>query len=492
MKNDRKYRRIKALGIILVMGLLLGACGGGSPESGASASSGKTEEAEGSSKETAVEIVGISDGETSEGAAAETGEAQAGSETVPEIGYDGDNVIISPGKTESMNGWFHLEMDLTNNNDKEINFRMYPLLINGQTVVSEGCFEEIGAGAKMQRQIDFSLETLTFAGIAEIRSIMGFCDVISKEDESDILKEQPVFLYFDENAGNGALPEHSGNVAYDKDNVKISYLGSYRGEYSKRLTAVWLVSNASQEELNVGISDENVKIDGEVPKGKYISGDGTTLPAGKNAFVTAYVVDEETYSEAPYETADAEFMVFSDQRDTELIPFHLTAEGDTVACRTDEPYPYSYKAKIVCDTVRTLSNDKLEEYHSYYHEEYSDILTGLTDEAKFKKSAGYTKDMFAGYGVGDFIKGMEEADFVEMILDEDDEYVNLILVIRDLDDMENVLALQEAGYWTLEDPVHTRYLSVEKVVQRSLEAEGAETVQPEEFDDLKLHTGLIE
>ncbi|MBQ6469154.1 MAG: hypothetical protein IJJ50_03765 [Lachnospiraceae bacterium] len=489
MKKDRKYWRIQALGIILVMGLLLGACGGSSPESGASPSSGKTEEAAGSSEDTPVEIVGISDGETSEGAASE---AQSESETVPEIGYDGDNVIISPGKAELKNGWFHLEMDLTNNNERGIRFRLYPLLINGQTVVSEGCFEEIEAGAKAQSQIDFITETLAFAGIAKIRSIMGYCSVTSKDDESEILGKQPVFLYFDENAEKPAFPEHSGNVSYDKNNVKISYLGSYRGEYSGSLTAVWLVSNDSQEELNVGISDENVKIDGEVPKGKYISGDGTTLPAGKNAFVTVYVVDEETYSEAPYETADAEFMVFSDQRDTELIPFHLTAEGDTVACRTDEPYPYSYKAKIVCDTVRTLSNDKLEEYHSYYHEEYSDILTGLTDEAKFKKSAGYTKDMFAGYGVGDFIKGMEEADFVEMILDEDDEYVNLILVIRDLDDMENVLALQEAGYWTLEDPEHTRYLSVEKVVQRSLEAEGAETVQPEEFDDLKLHTGLIE
>ena len=472
-KRDEKQGKLFRLCTALLISLCLTACGSGSA-GGAKPESGAAEE------------------KTPETAEQPSEAAEQAAEPAEEFvtGYTGNGITVTAAELEADEYYASVDFAITNESEETLNIDIYPLLINGEILVSDGAFETIAPGETIEVSPLITVDKLKFAGITSVETIQGYLEI---KDESYQLVAEPelIGLYAGEGkASEAGHAEHSAEVVYDRDGIKISHLGTYSSPYDKE--ALFLVSNETEKRLSVGVEDG--LIDGKSPEDRIISWDGATLTPGGKGLVSVYVLNGESYEIAEFETADVELMLNTYDSDElwEYLPLHLTENGETIEVAAGEPYDPREKPKTSY-TVLNLSaslQTGVEEYLMIYSDQ-DDTLTGIIDEVRFAKSEGYEEDIYDYVDLETAFPGISECSFVDLVKDEDDEYYYFITVFRDLDDPANARSMHDIGYLQMDHPDAGLRVAASSLVA-SYESVNAEVMDPAEYEGLGLHTNLMD
>lgn len=348
-----------------------------------------------------------------------------------------------------------LSCDITNNGSEPLSLKMLPLLINGE-VTADGYYITLSPSEPKQVEYTIDMEEYAFAGLKEIKTIDAFLEF---EDEDGYPVADPEIIRLVQNDANPAAPslQHSTNVVYDADGIKMSYLGSFMSTYEEN-KAVYLVSNDSEKTIHVDNDYTFSMVDGTLEDKskdkKEISCFSEEIPPGTKSLFTLSVMDSEDYTPTSFETADTRILFRHTKayKDFAEIPVHLTMEGDSILSSVDDSY-YNDYFSTACDTYQLPTQNQLNEYFIFYYEKGSRNLQGIVDETVIPKSTGISREdlEISLKKVKENYSGIDSLDFVEFMIDDDEENFYIFIIGRELDDSYNFRDFINTGYLRLPD-----------------------------------------
>ena len=176
-----------------------------------------------------------------------------------------------------------------------------------------------------------------------------------------------------------------------------------------------------------------------------------------------------------------------------IISALLTCSASVAAKTADNPLLQLEEAlnnldPIIGHTVyETASGDEYTEYTTVYYGDKKRILSALTLETQFDKSAGYTKEMLDEMDIDEIYPGFSSMSCSREIVTENEDTVSLILVFRDLDELKNSQEMVDYGFLYLKND--EEQLTEEKLfdadsIMQDLEENGAKLVDIGDYKEL--------
>lgn len=416
-------------------------------------------------------------------AAAETGTGAESDETAPDdpytivlpegfedgLVYQKNDVTIQISDYSTTDSIQVLSCDITNNGSKSLRLNMLPLLINGE-VTADGYYISLDPSEPEHIEFFIDVEEYAFAGLKEIKTIDAF---LQFEDEEGNSVTDPELIRLVQNDASPAAPslQHSADVVYDADGIKMSYLGSFINLFDEN-RAVYLVSNDSGKTICVDDDYSFSVVDGvsedKSEEKKKISCLSKDVPSGTKSLFTLSAMDGEDYSPTSFETMDTRILLSDRENYKEfaVIPVHLTMEGDSILSSADDSY-YNDYFSTACDVYQLPPQNQFNEYYIFYYEKGTRNFRGIIDETVIPKSTGITRENLemAESKYKENYSGISELDFVEFKIDEDDENLYLIFIARELDDYYNLRELCATGYLPMSNPDSHDPVPVDEYIQ---------------------------
>ena len=324
MKKVRRHWKSLLLCTVLILAMLLTACGGSGSSGGNGGNSGNSGDTGAGAGTAGGDTVGSNDG-------------SAGADGVI---YDANGIEIMLTNVTEGEGYDFLDFEVTNKGSKALAVELYPLVINNAISVSEGVLNEVGPGETVQDSVFLDLTPLEFVGISSIGTVDGYIVFNDPANHYEPIGEPERITILKGGSGVSA-PDlaHSDQIIFDSDGVCVSYLGSY-ADGSNGPTAVYFVTNKTEDVVNIGTLYSEEIIDGKLAEDRFMSFKGATIMPGDCTLVMASVLDSETYESAAFNTLDMEIRVSTDNDNwiPKQIPCHLKMEGDKLALTADAPY----------------------------------------------------------------------------------------------------------------------------------------------------------
>ncbi|MBQ3663684.1 MAG: hypothetical protein II914_06065 [Clostridia bacterium] len=254
--------------------------------------------------------------------------------------YDGNGIVVTVTAIEEVDSMYFFGFEIRNNNAADRGITMDYFFVNGMMVPSYGVAELVHSGETVTSEVMISKDALLFAGIPEVGTIKVLLRI---EDENyDIIEEDILIPLYTADESLICDPQPAGAILYDKNNVRLSFQGSFTTEYSGQ-TLFFLLENGSDQTLNFELADyDSKKATGTGSKETVISADFATLPAGTKGLCSVNMFDGETYENVTFETLDMDSVVKLEGQYTEHVPIHVIANGDTIIATADEPYYPDY------------------------------------------------------------------------------------------------------------------------------------------------------
>lgn len=251
--------------------------------------------------------------------------------------YDKNDVTVDVKEVSLQDSYFYMTFDIRNNQKREVNVSISPLIVNDALVFNEGMFATAESGQTVEGYVLFSVERLAPAGISFVQKLQGYLTLMA--DYDPITEPELLTLIPGKSDAGPDLIEHSSEIIYDAQGVIISYLGLHSDSYLGN-SPVFLVSNDSNETVYLDTPFREEKIDGTPSANRMLMlTGGKTLPQYKE-LVYASVFDSETYESEKFTSLDFELIVCFDNERwlQEQIPIHLKAEGNTYAFSAEKAY----------------------------------------------------------------------------------------------------------------------------------------------------------
>ena len=150
MKKVRRHWKSLLLCTVLILAMLLTACGGSGSSGGNGGNSGNPGDTGAGAGTAGGDTVGSNDG-------------SAGADGVI---YDANGIEIMLTNVTEGEGYDFLDFEVTNKGSKALAVELYPLVINNAISVSEGVLNEVGPGETVQDSVFLDLTPLEFVGIS--------------------------------------------------------------------------------------------------------------------------------------------------------------------------------------------------------------------------------------------------------------------------------------------------------------------------------------
>lgn len=360
IRNKQWKMRIPCAALILI--LLLAACGKGSAPSGGTGSAGGAAAAPGTAS--------TGEAVTDTASAPETPSAEPGG-----VIYDENDIQITLTGFSKEEGFSFLDFDITNKGSRMLDLELYPFVINNAVSVSEGVFESLEPGSTIQGETHIETDILNYAGISSIESVDGYLQLKDPENGYEPIAERvriPIMAGGGGDSAASAPVTHSDQVIYDKDGIRVSYLGSFQSAHSG-IKAVFFATNDTSDSVNIGTPYQEESIDGKPVEDRFMSFDGATIMPGDCSLTTAAVLNTETYEPADFTTLDTEIIVSSNiqTRAPEQVPVHLKLEGDALSMTADSPYV----------------TEEAQEYQKMLQEQEAEIEAGAKHDEELAANA---------------------------------------------------------------------------------------------------------
>ena len=343
LKNRKKKTVLLCTALCFM--LLLAACGG-SADSGAAGGAERKDKKSLTEALTGSSAVQEADTGTETNAAADTGAEAPDSASASFEGgvvYDANDIVITITGTDVHEGYTLVHADITNSGSRELMVSLYPLVVNHTVSVSDGLSETVAPGGTVQSEVYIDLTPLQMAGISSLQSLEGYIMLEETDNYNPVTGTERILLLDDGSGGTPAPAAHSDQVVYDRDGIRISYLGFYDrypdgSEAGKH--AVFMVSNETEYKANIGTPYREERIDGASSEDKYMVFSGATVMPGDCSLVSAYIVDYETFNPTDYSTAEADMEITTEDphRVAERLPFRMENTGDSLTVTCGEVY----------------------------------------------------------------------------------------------------------------------------------------------------------
>ena len=379
-----------------------------------------------------------------------------------------------------------VDCDITNNGSEAVEFKMLPLLINGE-VTADGYFTEVKPSATEKMDFYIDLDILNFAGLKEIRTIDTWVSIKKEAEESYSEPELIRLVQNNPDQGDPVL-QHSQDVLYDEGGIKLSYLGSFVSDNQDN-NAVFLVSNDTDKTIRTDTDYNYELVDGKPRGEKGIGCFPPSTPAGRKSLLSIRVHNSEDYSPASFESADTRLLITDDQyNELAAVPVHLTMDNDQILFTPGDSYYQEYQ-RPGYDVCKLPGANGMDEYLTVFYDKATGTLQGMIDELYLPKSLGVKKEDIESISFEDNYPGFDALDFKEVVFDEDNENIRLIIILRDLNDTANLNALSKTGFLLKGDNYYYEGLSAASLLQ-AFEEKGAERIDQEDFESLGLHFDL--
>jgi len=397
----------------------------------------------------------------------------------PGLIYDTDDLTIRFMNLNTESTYSEIQLQVTNHKEKEISFVLDKIIINDEIATDGIFYENIPAGGTIEASATLDTEMLVNKGLDKIGKLQGYLTV--RDEEYDTMTDQELITIY-EDPSVSVNPLNPSEVIYLKSGIIVSYEGIAENGYNNQQFS-FLVENSSTEPIEVSFESDIFKLNEEYDFNKSVNGSYITVPVGKKALISGFIYDKDALEPVAFDSADLWLTFDTGNRPALYVPIHMTREEETVSATAGDPYIYGELSHM---TYRINAEYNYEEYLTFYYDRLYNRLEGITDEAKYFKSEGYTKEYFETEDVKKAISVYDDLAFEETIMDETETTIDLIWIFRDLANPDNLKQMHEIGYLTLANPDNPAALNAEAMFKLYDDAE-MEKIDPSEYEELNLH-----
>ena len=211
----------------------------------------------------------------------------SGDATIEELVLVDESDVKITAKELSFDDYYvSIDVLIENNSSEDLTFSVDQSSVNDSMIYAY-MSADVAAGKKANDSIEFYNEDLEFAGIDTIAKFDLIFDIYTTEDYDDYLTTDPVVLETSEADSYTAKVDESGEVAYDKDGIKIVIQGKTDKESYYGTGIKIYVENTTKK--NVYVSSEDVSVNGFMVD-PYFSVD---VASGKHAYEAMTFSDDD-------------------------------------------------------------------------------------------------------------------------------------------------------------------------------------------------------
>lgn len=170
--------------------------------------------------------------------------------------YDENKVKIYAKNISYEDYSSNINLLIENNYDKDLTVNVEGIAING-CMINSYLGAEVAAGKKVNDCIEIYDSDLAFIGIDTIATIEIVFSAYTSDDYEEYFVAEAIVLETSEAESYNQTVDTSGDVAYDKDGVKIIIQGTVEDEYEGKGIKIY-VENGTNKFINVQSEDVSV------------------------------------------------------------------------------------------------------------------------------------------------------------------------------------------------------------------------------------------